>query len=44
MATARAGSAEPDNASGIEDDNSNWNEGVGTISGADLAAGVTHTH
>jgi hypothetical protein len=38
-ATAHAGSGESDFGDGLQDDQSNWDGGVGTLRGADLAAG-----
>ena len=39
-ATVSQASAEPDYGSGIQDDNSNWDEGVGTLRQSDLNAGT----
>jgi hypothetical protein len=39
-ATVSQGSAEPINGSGMTQDNSNWDEGVGTLTSNDLAAGT----
>jgi len=39
-ATVSQGSAEPFDGSGMTQDNSNWDEGVGTLTGADLQAGT----
>ncbi|MBS0640052.1 MAG: hypothetical protein JSS43_09285 [Proteobacteria bacterium] len=41
-ATARQGSGESDYGSGIQVDNSNWDQGVGTLRQSDLDAGAIH--